>query len=140
MPRASSPARARQHVRGNVEVDGETISRHRELAEAFLKAARSGDMAALLDLLNPGIVFTADARAAHMRSGKSLLGSEQVARFFSGRAAAAHVAVIDGDIGIIVAPADRLMLVVMPRFAHGRVTHLHAIAAPDDLASLDMGL
>jgi RNA polymerase sigma-70 factor (ECF subfamily) len=133
-------SRARRHVRGNVKVDGETISRHRELAEAFLKAARSGDMAALLSLLDPGVVFTADAHAARMGSGKSLLGSEQVARFFSGRAAAAHVAVIDGDIGIIVAPADRLMLVVMPRFENGRITLLHAIAAPDEIARLDMGL
>ncbi len=133
-------SRARRHVRGNVEVDGETISRHRELAEAFLKAARSGDMAALLDFLDSGVVFTADAHAARMGPGKTLLGSEQVARFFSGRAAAAHVAVIDGDIGIIVAPADRLMLVVMPRFANGRITHLHAIAAPDDVARLDLGL
>jgi RNA polymerase sigma-70 factor (ECF subfamily) len=133
-------SRARRHVRGNVELGGATISRHRELAEAFLKAARSGDMAALLNLLDPDVVFTADAHAARMGSRKSMLGSEQVARFFSGRAAAAHVAVIDGDIGIIVAPADRLMLVVMPRFANGRITHLHAIAAPDDLAGLDMGL
>jgi RNA polymerase sigma-70 factor (ECF subfamily) len=133
-------SRARRHVRGNVEVDGETISRHRELAEAFLKAARSGDMAALLNLLDPGVVLTADAHAARMGSGNSILGSEQVAGFFSGRAAAAHIAVIDGDIGIIVAPADRLMLVIMPRFANGRITHLHAIAAPDDLARLDMGL
>ena len=133
-------SRARRHVRGNVEVDGETFSRHRELAEAFLKAARTGDMAALLELLDPEVVFTADEHAARMGSGTSLLGSEQVARFFSGRAAAAHVAVIDGDIGIIVAPADRLMLVVMPRFANGRITHIHAIAAPDDVARLDMGL
>ena len=133
-------SRARRHVRGNVEVDGETISRRRELAEAFLTAARSGNMAALLNLLDPDVVLTADAQAARMGSGDRLLGSDQVARFFSGRAAAAHIAVIDGDIGIIVAPADRLMLVVIPRFANGRIIRLHAIAAPDNLARLHMGL
>jgi RNA polymerase sigma-70 factor (ECF subfamily) len=124
-------------------LDGKTISRHRELAEAFLQAARNGDMAALLNLLDPGVVLTADEQAAHMgRMGAELRlsGSGQVARFFAGRASAAHVAIINGDIGIIVAPHDRLFLAVVPRFENGRITHLHAIAAPDDLAGLDIGV
>jgi RNA polymerase sigma-70 factor (ECF subfamily) len=75
-----------------------------------------------------------------MGSGRTLSGWDQVARFFAGRAAAAYVALINGNVGIIVAPADRLLLAVFPRFENGRITHLHAIAAPDDLARLDMGL
>jgi RNA polymerase sigma factor (sigma-70 family) len=135
-------SRARRRVRGTVKLDGKTISRHRELAEAFLQAARSGDMAALLDLLDPGVVLTADEQAARMGrmdSGRQLSGSDHVARFFAGRASAAHVAIINGDVGIIVASHDRLLLAVVPRFEIGRITHLHAIAAPDDLATLDMG-
>ena len=75
-----------------------------------------------------------------MGSGSRLSGSDQVARFFSGRAAAAHVAIINGDVGIIVAPHDRLLLAVLPRFENGRITHLHAIAAPDELTQLKIGL
>lgn len=133
-------SRARRRVRGNLELDGTTISRHRELAETFLQAARGGDMAALLSLLAPGIVLTADEQAARMGSGSRLSGSDQVVRFFSGRAAAAHVAIVNGDIGLIVAPRDRLLLVVVPQFENGRIRHLHAIAARDDIASLDIRL
>lgn len=132
-------SRARRRVRGTVELDGKTISRHRELVEAFLQAARSGDMGALLKLLDPDVVLTADDQAARMGSGSRLSGSDQVARFFSGRAAAAHVAIINGDVGIVVAPHDRLLLAVVPRFENGRITHLHAVASSDELARLDMG-
>jgi hypothetical protein len=34
----------------------------------------------------------------------------------------------------------RLLLAVLPRFENGRITRLHAIAAPDDLARLEMAL
>jgi RNA polymerase sigma-70 factor, ECF subfamily len=133
-------SRARRRVRGTVELDGETISRHRELAETFLDAARRGDMAALLQLLDPEVVLTADEQAARMGSGASLSGSNQVARFLSGRAAGAHVAIINGDIGLIVAPRDRLLLAVALRFENGRIVQMHAIGAPDDLARIDIGL
>ncbi len=74
--------------------------------------------------LDPSVILTADEQAARVGSGSRLLGSDQVARFFSGRADAAHVAIINGDVGIIVAPRDRLLLVVVPRFENGRITHL----------------
>jgi RNA polymerase sigma-70 factor (ECF subfamily) len=133
-------SRARRRVRGSVQLDGETITCHRELAEAFLEAARTGDIASLLNLLDPDVILAADERAARMGPGRILSGSDQVAGFFVGRAAAAHLAVVNGDVGIIVAPADRLLLVVLPRFANGRIAHLQAIAAPDDLARLDIRL
>lgn len=133
-------SRARRRVRGTVELDGKTIAHHRELAETFLKAARSGDMAGLLNLLDPTVVLTADERAASMGSGKTLSGSDRVARFFAGRAAAAHVAIVNGDVGILVAPADRLIFALLARFANGRITRLQAIAAPVELARLDLRL
>jgi RNA polymerase sigma-70 factor, ECF subfamily len=133
-------SRARRRMRGKPESDTGTISRHRELAEAFLKAARNDDVAALVKLLDPEVVLTADEQAARMGAGPSLSGADQVARFFAGRAAAAHVAIINGKIGIIVAANDRLVLAVLPQFEGGRVRQLHAIAAPGDLAQLDVRL
>jgi RNA polymerase sigma-70 factor (ECF subfamily) len=133
-------SRGRRRVRGPVDLNGGAIPRHRELAEAFLTAARSGDLSALLDLLDPEVVLASDAQAARMGPGERLAGADRVARFFSGRAAAAHVAIVDGDIGIIVAPNERLLMVVVPRFENGRIAHLQAIAAPDELARLDITL
>jgi hypothetical protein len=59
---------------------------------------------------------------------------------FAGRAAVAHVAIINGDVGIIVAPHDRLILVVCPGLRTGGSRILRAIAAPHDLARLDIGV
>lgn len=133
-------SRARRRLPGNAKCDGKIIAQHRELTEAFLRAAREGDLAGLLNILDPDVVLTADECAARLGSGRSLSGSDQVAHFFAGRAAAAHIALIDGDVGIIVAPADQLLLAVLPRFSNGGITHLHAIASPEDLARLEMGL
>lgn len=97
-------------------------------------------MASLLNILDPDVVLTADEKAARRGSGRRLSGSDQVARFFAGRASAAYLAIINGDVGIIVALQDRLLLAVLPRFENGRITHLHAISEPDELAQLEMGL
>jgi RNA polymerase sigma factor (sigma-70 family) len=133
-------SRARRRVRGPAVSDGKTMALHRKLAEAFLMAAREGDMGALLKILDPDVVLDADQEAASIGSGPTLTGADEVARFFSGRAAAAHAALIDGAVGIIVAPAERLLLAVLLRFTNGRIAHLRAIAAPSRLGQLNIGL
>jgi RNA polymerase sigma-70 factor (ECF subfamily) len=133
-------SRARRKVRAPADVDGATLARHRQLAEAFLHAARTSDMAALLRLLDPDVVATADEHAARGGAGKILSGADRVAGFIAGKATAAHVALVNGDVGIVVAPGDRLLIAVIPRFANGRITRLHAIAAPEDLAKLEIGV
>ena len=132
-------SRARRRVHGAPPTSTD-IPRHRALAEAFLAAARRGDVQALLEILDPEVVLTGDQQAVALGVGTSISGAEQVARFFSGRAVVAHVAMINGQIGIIVAPGDQLVLVVIPSFAQGRIASLQAIATPKHLARLSIRL
>ncbi len=53
-------SRARHKVRGTPVVPGAELDRHREVVEAFLSAARGGDLGALLDVLAPDVVRHAD--------------------------------------------------------------------------------
>src|SRR5579863_1751705 len=67
--RSAAPAcqlhrRARRRVRGTTAVPGTRLARQREVAAAYLAAARGGDMGALLALLDPEVELYADAASA----------------------------------------------------------------------------
>jgi RNA polymerase sigma-70 factor, ECF subfamily len=130
-------SRARRKVRG-LEPAGAGHSRHRELADAFVTAARSGDLSGLLRILDPSVTLTADAVALQRGPGGPLDGAEDVARFFAGRAAAAHVATLDGRVGLIVAPDANLVMAIAIEFTGDRISGLHCMADPARLEDLQL--
>ncbi|MDQ0381691.1 sigma-70 family RNA polymerase sigma factor [Amycolatopsis thermophila] len=77
-------SRARRRVQGAAETSAAARSPKREIVAAFLTACRGGDFEALVELLDP------DAVAGEIRGGRA------VAAFFSGRAQAARLALVDG--------------------------------------------
>ena len=97
-------------------------------------------MAALLGILDPDVVLNADETALQRGPGKPLTGAEQVAGFFYKRAAGAHVALLGGSVGFIVAPADRLLLAVTIEWQGDRITKLHGLADPGSLAQVEIAL
>src|SRR4029079_16251396 len=54
-------SRARRRVRGAVPSPEPDLDRQREIVTAFLAAARAGDFDALLEVLDPDVVFRVDA-------------------------------------------------------------------------------
>ena len=70
-----------------------------EVVDAFLTAARGGDLGRLLALLAPDVVVTGDGEAVAMGTPARLEGRETVAEFFNGAAKAALSAVVDGRPG-----------------------------------------
>jgi RNA polymerase sigma-70 factor (ECF subfamily) len=60
-----------------------------EVVDAFLSAARGGDLSRLLELLAPDVVVTGDAAAVSMGTPEQIAGREVVAAFFDGAAKAA---------------------------------------------------
>ena len=85
----------------------------------------------------PGeVVFHADAAAAKLGTAPELRGAAAVAALFRGRAQAATVVLIDGTIGVRVAPAGRLLLVLRPTIVDGRIVAIEAVADRDGLTDL----
>ena len=82
------------------------------------------------------MVFHADAAAAKLGTAPELRGAEAVAALFRGRAQAATVVLIDGTIGVRVAPAGRLLLVLRPTIVDGRIVAIEAVADRDGLTDL----
>ncbi len=131
-------SRARRRVQG-AEVDADP-ERERPVVDAFLAASRTGDFAALVDLLDPEVVFRSD-EAAIVGGGVALLiGADAVAEAFRGRAQAAESALLDGVLGVVVAPGGRLLLVLEVSVEDGRIAEIDAVADPERLAALKLSL
>ena len=133
-------SRARRRVRGPVAVPDAERSRHREVVDAFLAAARGGDFAALLEVLDPEIVVRADPTAVRAGGSSEVRGATAAAAQFSGRALAARTALVNGAVGIVVAPRGRLRLAMTVTVTGGKITAIDVIADPDRLRHLDLAV
>ncbi|MBF6240760.1 sigma-70 family RNA polymerase sigma factor [Nocardia otitidiscaviarum] len=134
-------SRARRRVRGNPAVSSVDLARHRRVVEAFLDAAHTGDVEALLQILAPDIIRRADAAAVPAGTPLTAHGitrvTEDIARF-GRRAAFAEPALIDGTVGAVVAPRGHLTLVLRFQVEGTRITEYEVIADPDRLRGLDI--
>lgn len=131
-------SRARRRVRGATPSRQADRAEQRRVVDAFLAASRQGDLQGLLAVLAPDVVFRPDATAARMGRVSEIRGAPAVADTFKGRAAAAQLALIDGAVGLMVAPAGRLLLVLRVTIADGKVVSIDAVADPDQLQRLDL--
>jgi RNA polymerase sigma-70 factor (ECF subfamily) len=134
-------SRARRRVKG-AQPDEEDVdtTRRREIVDAFLAASKSGDLAALLRILDPAVVFRPDAVAARMGDVGELRGADAVAATFKGRAQAAKPALLDGLPGIAVAFHGQLRIALRLTFAGERIAGIEAVADPAQLKAMTVTL
>lgn len=130
-------SRARRRVRGASTSDADQF-RKRQVAEAFLAAARAGDFEALVAVLDPDVVLRGDAEAARLGGQAELHGAAAVAGFFKGKAQAAVPGLVDGEVGILVSPQGRMLLVLELTFDDGRISAIRAVADRGTIASLEL--
>ncbi|MFE2107114.1 sigma-70 family RNA polymerase sigma factor [Kitasatospora sp. NPDC059463] len=133
-------SRARQRVRGTAEAVG---SAQREVVDAFLAAARGGDLEALLAVLAPDVVRRADPAALPAGRPAVLRGADAVARETQviGRRARFGVPVlVDGGAGAAIAPDGRLRLLLTFDVRDGRVAGFEVVADPARLAAAGVTL
>jgi RNA polymerase sigma factor (sigma-70 family) len=138
-------SRARRRVRGAPSPDGASdLARQREVATAFLAASRGGDLSALVALLDSDVTLTADAAAAPSGRPAQLRGAEVVARgafAAAARAGQSRLALVDGSVGIVFAPAGRLQVVLALTVSPARrITAIEVIADPGRLRRLRLAV
>lgn len=133
-------SRARRRVREGQGAPTADTARKRQLVEAFLAASRHGDFEALLALLDPEVLFRADAAAVRLGGQAEVRGADAVAALFKGRAQAARAALADGAMAIAVAPGGALRIVLRLEIRHGRIAAIEAVADPDRLARTEVVL
>lgn len=131
-------SRARRRVQGRSPGTEADRARQREVLDAFLAASRGGDFAALLTVLDPDVVFRGDEAAARMGGTGQMRGAETVAAWFSGRAQGASPVLLDGELGVRVVAAGRLLLVLRLGFRNGRISAIEAVADGAAIAGMAM--
>jgi RNA polymerase sigma-70 factor (ECF subfamily) len=132
-------SRARRRVQGAPVIAEADLSRQRHVVDAFLTASRGGDMNALLAVLDPDVIFRADAVAAQMGSLAEIRGQAAVAEAFRGRAQAALPAVINGAVGAVVVLGGQLRIALRLTVGNdGRIIGMDAMADPEQLRKLDV--
>jgi RNA polymerase sigma-70 factor, ECF subfamily len=126
-------------VRGGAAPDPDLV-RQREVVEAFIAALRGGDFEGLLAVLDPDLVVRADMPissgapseirgAAVWAKGAIVYG--QLARL-------TRPALVNGAIGVVVAPQGRLVRALRFTISNGMITEIEVIGNPARLGELDV--
>jgi RNA polymerase sigma-70 factor (ECF subfamily) len=133
-------SRARRRVRGATPALDPDLREQRRVIDAFLAAARGGDFDALLEVLDPDVVFRLDAGGARPRARPPVEGAEAVAARVLQRgsrlAGLARPAIVNGAAGLVVAPGGRPFAVVGFTVVDGRIAEIDVIADPAKLRRL----
>jgi hypothetical protein len=136
----TSPAAARQlasRARAKVAQPAaqDRLADH-EVVDAFLTAARGGDLARLLELLAPEVVVSGDEAAVALGTPRRIEGRGEVAAFFDGAAAAALPVFVGERPGAAWFDRGTPRVVFDFTVQEGRVSRIEFRAAPDVLAAL----
>jgi RNA polymerase sigma-70 factor (ECF subfamily) len=135
-------SRARRRIQGS-ERPRPRRARQREVAEAFLAAARGGDLGALIAVLDPDVELRADAAASPSGRPVSIRGAAAVAggaRAASARSRYGRVALINGTPGVIMAPRGRLAVALAFTYSGDKISQIDVIADPGRLEALDLAV
>jgi RNA polymerase sigma factor (sigma-70 family) len=134
-------SRARRRVQGAATAPDADRTRQREVVDAFLTAARGGDFDALLALLDPDVVLRTDRAAVPAGASSEVRGGLAVAKQAArGRARAARPALVNGAVGVVVAPRGRLLMVLIFTITGGKIVAIDAVADPARLRQLDLAV
>ena len=138
-------SRARRRVQGAATVRSADLTRQRKVVEAFLAAARAGDFEGLLAVLDPDVVRRADVAAGTPGAPGELRGAPAVARgALAGsqraRSAPVALALVDGRVGVVVAPRGRLSTVVTFEVRRGKIVEIDVVADPARLRKLHLAV
>ncbi|MDQ3250207.1 MAG: sigma-70 family RNA polymerase sigma factor [Chloroflexota bacterium] len=134
-------SRARRRVQGAATVPDADLVRQRAVVDAFLAAARNGDFDALLAVLDPDVVLRADRAAVPAGASTEVHGAAAVAkRAARGSTRAAQPALVNGTVGVVVAPRGRLLMVLGFTITHSKIVTIDVIADPARLRQLDLAV
>jgi RNA polymerase sigma factor (sigma-70 family) len=136
----ASRARRRVQGQGAVTAHEAELARQRKVVEAFLAALRSADFDALIAVLDPDVevrVVSPDGTPRDLH-GAQVWAKGAIA--FSRQARFVQPALIDGAVGLVMAPNGRLFRALLFGFKDGRISQVEVVADPARLAQLELAV
>ena len=136
-------SRARRRVQAKESDASGSLSEQRKVIDAFLTALKSGDVEGLVAVLDPDVVVHIDETAGRPGAPREIRGARNWARgavAFSQTVRLAQPALVDGAVGIVVAPHGKLSRVLRFTIADGKIVQAEIIADPASLRGLDLAV
>ena len=134
-------SRARRRVRASPARPDADLAGQQRAVDAFLAAARNGDLEALVAILDPDVVARADWGKVPVRVPTVLRGARAVAEqalAFAHRAPYGRPALVNGAAGVVVAASARLIAVMGFTVTDGKITEIDILADPERLRHVDL--
>jgi RNA polymerase sigma-70 factor (ECF subfamily) len=134
--------RARAHVAARRPRGVVSPTETRDALAAFQRAAETGDLQSLLDILAPDVVFLGDGGGVKQAVLRPIVGADKVARLLAiglGRIAAAaslQPAQVNGYPALILRLNGDIDTVVAVRIDDGLITGLYAMRNPEKLSHM----
>jgi RNA polymerase sigma-70 factor (TIGR02957 family) len=135
--------RARAHVAARRPRGVVSPAETRDALDAFQRAAETGDLQHLLDILAPDVVFLGDGGGVKQAVPRPIVGADKVARLLAiglGRIAAAaslQPAQVNGYPALILRLNGQIDTVIAVRIDDGLITGLYAMRNPEKLSHME---
>jgi RNA polymerase sigma-70 factor (ECF subfamily) len=141
-------SRARRRVQGAAAPDPD-LRRQHEVVEAFLAAARGGDLEALVAVLDPDVVLRADVGAVAagampagasrlVRGARAVAGQALTFERLGAGGAVSRLALVNGAVGVVTTRDGAVVTVLGFTVAGGRVAEIDILADRERLARLEV--
>lgn len=137
--------RAREHVQARRKrfepVDPELST---EITARFFDAAATGDVDALLEMLAPDVVWTADSDGKATAARKPVIGAEKIAKLIigmvrvTGERGRVETAMYNNAPALKLYRRDRFEGVITVEVTEGRISHFYVMRNPDKLTGIDI--
>ena len=133
-------SRARRRVQGTAGPAQVDFVLQREVVDAFLRAARSGDFDSLVQILDPSVMLRPDAAAERLGAFRTTRGAAQVASRLAGGAQAVQRAIVNGLAGLVWAPGGRVRGVIQFTVIDGLITAIDVTGDADSIRGFDIAV
>jgi RNA polymerase sigma-70 factor (ECF subfamily) len=133
-------SRARRRVQGAPTVPDAQLASQRAIVAAFLAAMRNADFDGLLAVLDPDVAARSDVPHG---GGHEIRGARAWAKgAIAFRAYARHVslALVDGTVGLILAPGGRIERALRFTFKDGKIAEVDVVADPAHVRALEVAV
>jgi RNA polymerase sigma-70 factor, ECF subfamily len=134
--------RARAHVAARRPRGAVSAVENRDALEAFQRAAETGDLQHMLDVLAPDVVFLGDGGGIKQAVLRPVVGAAAVARVLAAglsriTAASLHPVQVNGYPALVLRFDGEIDTVLVMRIDDGLITGLYAVRNPEKLSHMD---
>jgi RNA polymerase sigma-70 factor (ECF subfamily) len=136
--------RAREHLREHRPRFQVSREEQEKVTQRFIEVCAGGDMDALLTMLAPDVVLTADSGGKVLAPRNVLHGPDNVARFFMGvlrklgptATIEASIAEVNGQPGLLVYVTGKRDSVLTLEIGSGGIDGINMVSNPDKIAGI----